>query len=93
MACDEQIRKAGRHPQAMGVLRQPAIADLGEAEHPLDDADTALDLGTDGGLGAILSPFHRIDNPAMAIAPVGKSRALGARARIAAFWPRYAWSP
>ena len=27
----------------MSVLRQPAIAHLGEAEHPLDDADRMFD--------------------------------------------------
>ena len=64
MACDEQICKAARHPQAMGVLRQPTIADLREAEHPLDHPDAVLDLGADGGLGAVLCPLHLFDNPA-----------------------------
>ena len=66
MAYDEQIGETADHPQAMGVLRQPAVAHLDQAEHPLDHADAVLDLGADGGLGAVLRPLHLVDDPALA---------------------------
>ena len=43
----EQIGQSAGHQQTVGVLLQPAIAHLGEAEHPLDDPDRMFDLGPD----------------------------------------------
>jgi len=43
-ACREQIGQRAGHKEAMSVLRQSAIAHLGEAEHPLDDPDRMLDV-------------------------------------------------
>ena len=42
-ACDEQIGQRTGHDQAMSVLLRLAIAQLGKAEHPLDDPDRMLD--------------------------------------------------
>ena len=39
---DEQIVQGAGDEQAMGVLCEPAIAYLGEAEHPLNDPDRML---------------------------------------------------
>jgi hypothetical protein len=39
----EQIVERAGHEQAMSVLCEPAIAQLGKAEHPLDDPDRMLD--------------------------------------------------
>ena len=44
-ACDEQIGQRAGDEQAVGILLQPAVAHLGEAEHPLDDADRMFDPG------------------------------------------------
>ena len=41
--CHEQIGQCAGHDQAMSVLLEPAITHLGEAEHPLDDADRMFD--------------------------------------------------
>ena len=46
----EQIGQRAGDEQAMGVLLQPAIAQLGKAEHPLDDADRMFDPGPHFGL-------------------------------------------
>jgi hypothetical protein len=39
---DEQIGQGAGDEQAMGVLCEPAIAYLGEGEHPLNDPDRML---------------------------------------------------
>jgi len=49
----------------MGVLLQPAIAHLGEAEHPLDDPDRMFNPGPHRGLGTIFRPFDLVDDAAM----------------------------
>ena len=66
----EQIGQRAGHEQAMSVLRQPAIAHLGEAEHPLDDPDRMFDPGPHFGLGAIFRPLDLIHNPAVAVAAI-----------------------
>lgn len=35
---DEEVGQGASDEQAMGVLFEAAVADLGESEHPLDDA-------------------------------------------------------
>src|SRR5664279_5442757 len=50
----EQVGERAGHEQAMGVLVQAPIADLGEAEHPLDHADGVLDLGAHPRLRPVL---------------------------------------
>jgi hypothetical protein len=39
----EEVGQCAGHEQAVGVFLQPAIAHLGEAEHPLDDPDRMFD--------------------------------------------------
>jgi len=41
----EQIGQRASDQQAMEVFVQPAVAQLGKAEHPLDDADRMFDAG------------------------------------------------
>ena len=92
----EQIGETAADPWAELVLRQAAIACLGEAEHPFDHADAVLDLGANTRLRAVLAPLHRIDHPAVAVAAVGEVLgvlAFGACSRITAVCPRYACSP
>jgi len=75
-ACDKQIGQRAGHDQAVGVLVQPAIAHLGEAEHPLDDADRMFDPGPHFGLGAIFRPLDLIDYAAVAVAAIGEVLSL-----------------
>ena len=82
-ACDEQIGQRVGHDQAVGVLLQPAVAHLGEAEHPLDDADRMFDPGPHFGLGTIFRPLGLIYH-AVAVAAIGEILAFGARCRITA---------
>src|SRR6476646_9347844 len=76
-ARDEQIGQRAGHDQAVGVLRQSAIAHLGKAEHPLDDPDRMFDPSPHFGLGAVFRPFDLIHNTAMAIASIGEIPGLG----------------
>ena len=46
-ARDEQIGQSAGHQQTVGVLVEPAIAHLGEAEHPLDDPDRMFCVSSD----------------------------------------------
>src|SRR6266849_6124813 len=43
-----QVRQADQHHHLSGVLGQPAVAQLGVAELPLDDAEEMLDPRPDG---------------------------------------------
>ena len=56
--------------QAMSVLVEPALAHLGEAEEPLDDADRMFDLGPHFGLGAVFRPLDFVDDTAVAVAAI-----------------------
>src|SRR3989304_4649913 len=53
----EQVGERTGHEQAMRILLQSAVTDLGEAEHPLDDTDAVLDLGPHLRLGPVLRPL------------------------------------
>src|SRR5215469_8740031 len=66
----EQIGQRAGYQQSVGVLLQPAIAHLGEAEHPLDDADRMFNPGPHFGLGAIFRPLDLIDDTAVAVAAI-----------------------
>src|SRR5215472_14361478 len=68
----KQIGQRAGHEQAVGVLCEPAIAHLGEAEHPLDDPDRMLDPGAYLGLGAIFRPLDLIHHTAVTIASIGE---------------------
>ena len=69
----EQIGQRAGHQQAMGVLAQPAIANLGKAEHPLDDPDRVFDPIT--RLIGVLGRRRRIDDGCVGmIGPVSLSR-------------------
>ena len=72
MPNDEQIGETAAHPQTVRVLRQPAIAHLGKAEHTLDDQKRMLDFGAHLGFRAVLAALHFIHDAAMAIALVGE---------------------
>jgi len=56
----------------MSILVQSAIAHLGEAEHPLDDADRMFDPGPHFRFGAIFRSLDLIDDAAVAIAAIGE---------------------
>ena len=58
----EQIGQRAGHEQTMGVFLQPAIAQLGKAEHPLDDADRMFDPGPHFGL-VRFRPLDLIETP------------------------------
>src|SRR5215469_6762997 len=47
-------------PRSVRVLRQPAIAHLGKAEHTLDDQKRMLDFGAHLGFRAVLAALHFI---------------------------------
>ena len=85
----EEVGERAGDDEAMGVLGQPPIADLGEAEDPLDDADAVLDLGPHLRLGAVLRPLGLVHDAAVAIAAVDEI--LGLRGLLAgspSLWPR-----
>lgn len=53
----------------MGILRQPSVANLGEAKHPLDHPyDALLYLGTYPGLPAVFATLHLVHDAKMAVA-------------------------
>ena len=52
----------------MEVFVQPAVAQLGKAEHPLDDSDRMFDPGPHFRLGAVFRPLDLVDNTAVAVA-------------------------
>src|SRR3954462_5840163 len=81
MPDDEQIGETAAHRQTLRVLRQPAMAHLGKAEHTLDYQKRMLDFGAHLGLRAVLAALHFIYDAAMAVAPVGE--VLGVRRVIA----------
>src|SRR6516165_8225641 len=62
----EQIGQRAGHQQAMRVLLQAAVAQLGEAEYPLDDPDRMLDPGAHFRLGAVFRPLDLIDDTSVA---------------------------
>ena len=68
----EQVGQRAGDQQAMAVLVQPAIAQLGKTEHPLDDPDRVFDPGPHLGFGAVFRPLDLIDNTAVAIAAIGE---------------------
>jgi hypothetical protein len=63
VARHKEVSERAGDEQAMCILFQPAIAHLGEAEHPLDDADRMFDPRPHFGLGAIFLPLGLIDTP------------------------------
>ena len=66
----EQIGQRAGHEQAMSVLLEAAIADLGEAEHSLDNADRMLDFGPHFRFAAVSRPLDLIDHAAMSVAAI-----------------------
>src|SRR5215831_16581311 len=68
----KQIGQSAGDQQTVGVLVEPAIAHLGEAEHPLDDPDRMFDPGPDLRLGAIFRPLDLIHDAAVAVAAIGE---------------------
>ena len=70
VAHDEQIGERAGHEQPVRVLVQPAVADLREAEHPLDHAEAVLDLRPHLRLGAVARLLRLVHHPAMPIASV-----------------------
>ena len=68
----EKVGQCASDKQAMEVLVQAAIAHLGEAEHPLDDADRMFNPGPHFGLSAVFRPFEVIHDAAVAISAIGE---------------------
>src|SRR5215471_16469495 len=68
----EQIGQSAGDQQTVGVLVEPAIAHLSEAEHPLDDPDRMFDPGPDLRLGPIFRPLNLIHDTAVAVAAIGE---------------------
>ena len=66
----EQIGQCAGHDQTMSVLLEPAVAHLGEAEHPLDDSDRMFDPGPHFGLGTIFRPLDLVDDAAVPVAAI-----------------------
>src|SRR5664279_4007112 len=71
-ASHEQIGERARDEQAMRVLVQSPVADLGEAEHPLDNEKRVLDFCSDLRLGPVLRPLGLINHAAMPVAAIGE---------------------
>ena len=71
----ERIGQRAGYEQAMSVLLKPAIAHLGEAEHPFDDPERMFNsplsrgqaTGPHFGLGAIFRSLDLIHNSAVAV--------------------------
>ena len=78
MPDDEQIGETAAHPQTVRVLRQPAIAHFGKAEHTLDYQKRMLDFGAHLGFRAVLAVLHFIHGAAMAVALIGEVPGVGA---------------
>src|SRR2546423_9717633 len=92
----EQIGQRTGHEEAMRVLLQPAVAQLGKAEHPLDDPDDMFNppLSRGQALARTLDLVRFFARSTSSTTPrwrerrLVKSRALGALFRITARWPR-----
>ena len=63
----EQIGERAGDEQAVRVLVEPAVADLGEAEDALDDEERVLDLGPDLRFGPVLRPLFLVDDAVMPV--------------------------
>src|ERR1700730_5052994 len=63
----KQIGEGAGHEQAMGVLIEAAIAHLDETEHPLDDPDRMLDLGSYFGLVTVFRPLPLVHHATLAV--------------------------
>src|SRR6266540_4762257 len=71
----EQIGQCTGHEQAIGILRDAAVAHLVESEDALQNANGVLDLGTNARFGSIL---QSILSRELAIAPrFGLSEVVG----------------
>jgi hypothetical protein len=66
-----QIGQRARHEQSVGVLIEPFVAGLGEAEDPLDDQERMLDFGPDARFGLVLRPLNFVDLAFASVAAVG----------------------
>ena len=68
----EKVCQCAGDKLAEGVLLSPAVAHLGEAEHPLDGSDRMFDPGPHFGLDTIFHPLGLIDHTAAAEAAIGE---------------------
>jgi hypothetical protein len=66
----EQIGQCAGDDEAMCVLFEPAIADLGKAEHPLDDPDCRFDPRPHFRLGTIFRPLRLLHRRVRQIEPL-----------------------
>jgi hypothetical protein len=66
----EQIGQCAGDDEAMCVLFEPAIADLGKAEHPLDDPDCMFDPRPHFRLGTIFRPLRLLHRRVRQIEPL-----------------------
>jgi hypothetical protein len=58
----EQIDQGTAGEQPVGILVDPPVADLGEAEHPLHHAETVFNLGTDLGFALVFGFLGLVDH-------------------------------
>lgn len=72
----EQIDQRAGHEQAMGVLFEPAIAQLGKAENPLDHPDRMFNPGRTFGLRRFFARSISSTTPRVTVTAI----ALGAHA-------------
>src|SRR5262245_58110982 len=54
-----QIRQGAGHEEPVGILHDPAVANLDEAEDPFEHADRMLSAGTHPRAGAVDSALTR----------------------------------
>lgn len=76
IANEKNVGQGRRYKHAVGVLRQPTVAHLGESEHALDDPDRMLHPGTDARLGAILRLDRIVDKVLPLALPIGEIAGL-----------------
>ena len=82
-----QVDQTARDEQAMRVLRQAAMAGLGEPESPLQDTKPVLNPGPDTRLGRVARFFRVVQRMISTPRRLVMACAAGAAARIASPWP------
>ena len=73
-----QVRQCEQGRQLCSVLGQAAVADLDEAELPLDDPKRMFDLGPDAGL----DPLDLVDDGVACAAAVERAALAGAHRHV-----------
>ena len=76
-ADEVEVGQGAGHKQPMGVLLETPVADLGEMEHALDDAEGVLHAAADLGLDTVAGALGLIHDALVTIAAVGEVAGLG----------------